>query len=329
MTGQLDERGPGPDGPARDRRHDQRTRGWLCSTRRCRHGDPHLLARRPGHRGPWPHSPPTPCPPRCARSRPRGGAAAGRPNRRRPVRRPRRLGAPAARRCRRPSSTASCSTWSAAHAATVLGHADPGTVHRGRAVQGPRLRLADRGRAAQPARRGHRAAAARDARLRPPRRHGARRAPARQLAPGDAGGPHRTPSTRSSTSWSGWRTACPPWPSRSWTPARSRPGWRHCFRGGRRCCPAARRRRRRRSGCRPPPPTSRSLESHRRRACSRVMTDVNAPLITEGRVTGLMPRCEKRSSVDYLKRVARRTCTQTRQRLRDHGGPRPRSRWPW
>ena len=45
-----------------------------------------------------------------------------------------------------------------AQAAAVLGHADPDAVARPACLPGPRLRLADRGRTAQPARRGHRAA---------------------------------------------------------------------------------------------------------------------------------------------------------------------------
>ena len=65
------------------------------------------------------------------------------------------------------------------HVAAVLGHASADGDRARARLQGPRLRLARRGRAAQPARRGDRPAAAADAGLRLPDRGGARRAPAR------------------------------------------------------------------------------------------------------------------------------------------------------
>ena len=88
-------------------------------------------------------------------------------------RRPRRSGWPGSPR---PSGTGCCSTWCAPRSPPVLGHADGRRDRAGPRLQGARLRLADRGRAAQPARRGDRAAAARDAGLRPPDAGRARRA---------------------------------------------------------------------------------------------------------------------------------------------------------
>jgi polyketide synthase 12 len=65
-----------------------------------------------------------------------------------------------------------------AQVATVLGHATRKRLRR-TAVQGPRLRLAHRGRTAQPPERRHRSATARHPRLRPPHPRCAHRLPAR------------------------------------------------------------------------------------------------------------------------------------------------------
>ena len=94
----------------------------------------------------------------------------------------------------------------------MLGHAGADAIEPDRAVQGPRLRLADRGRAAQPARRGHRAAAARDAGLRPPDAGRAGRATcatscsaARRAARRPPPAPRRDATSRSRSS--GWAAA--------------------------------------------------------------------------------------------------------------------------
>ena len=71
-----------------------------------------------------------------------------------------------------------CWTWCAAEAAASWRTRSPTAITPAEAVQGPGLRLADRGRAAQPARPRHRPAAARHARLRLPDAARARRPPA-------------------------------------------------------------------------------------------------------------------------------------------------------
>ena len=68
----------------------------------------------------------------------------------------------------RPSGTASCWNWSAAQVARACSATAPRRGRAGPGVQGARLRLAHRGRAAQPARQRHRPAAARHPGLRPP-----------------------------------------------------------------------------------------------------------------------------------------------------------------
>ena len=101
-----------------------------------------------------------------------------------------------------------------AEAAAVLGHASPEAVEAGRGVPGPGVRLADRGGAAEPAGRGHRAAAARHAGVRLPDAAGGRRSSLRaQIAgmPAAAAsadrGPRRWRASRS-RSW-GWAAGIP------------------------------------------------------------------------------------------------------------------------
>ena len=151
MTGHLDDADRAPArAAAASPPLGRRRRASRCSTPRCaapsrRAGAgaarPRRAARPPGRRRP---------------------AAAARPG---PRRRPRRpappapaatgagaapSGSPAGRADDR--GPARCSTWSAAQVAAVLGHAVAGRRRPDRRVHGPRLRLADRGRAAQPAR---------------------------------------------------------------------------------------------------------------------------------------------------------------------------------
>ena len=71
-------------------------------------------------------------------------------------------------RCRSRTGAASALDLVQAQAAAVLGHASRGRGRAGPGVQGTRIRLAGRGRTAQPAHPGHRAAAARHPGLRPP-----------------------------------------------------------------------------------------------------------------------------------------------------------------
>ena len=94
---------------------------------------------------------------------------------------------------RRPSAAEALLDLVRAQVAAVLGHAGGRRDRRDRRVHGPRLRLADRGRAAQPARRGHRPAAAGHAGLRLPDPGRARRPPARRAA---RRGPAATPDGR-------------------------------------------------------------------------------------------------------------------------------------
>ena len=177
-AGQRDDRpperrGPGPDQPRRDDRPGRRGRpGAARPGRRQGRGAAGADPAGPGRAA--------------GAGRPRRGAAAA-------VARPGgRPGAPARRRAGTRTAAGALRARLAAmaeaerdrllldlvraHAAAVLGHASPETVEAGPRVQGPRLRLADRGRAAQPAGRGHRAAAARHAGLRLPHPGGAGRA---------------------------------------------------------------------------------------------------------------------------------------------------------
>ena len=151
MTGDLGETDLSRMARRRGRCRCRPSRAWRCSTPALAPGEPVLVpaAAGPGRGGAGAR--PGRCPPLLrglVRGRCGGPAAAAR---RRPVNglAARLAGLSAAERPR-----LRCSTWSAAQAAAVLGHAGPDGGRARPGVQGARLRLADRGRAAQPARRG-------------------------------------------------------------------------------------------------------------------------------------------------------------------------------
>jgi NADP-dependent 3-hydroxy acid dehydrogenase YdfG len=164
----------------------------------------------PGRCARWP--PPARCRPCCAAScgRPRGGRCPERS----------RGGWRACRRTR-------ASVRPRPRARARRGRARPRVGRRGRrrpAVQGPRLRLARGGRAAQPPQRGRgRAPLPGDARLRPPDAGGRRRAPARhdrrRRRAAVARGPASARTSRSRSS--AWRAATPA----GWSRRRTCGGW--------------------------------------------------------------------------------------------------------
>ena len=113
------------------------------------------------------------------------------------------------------TATGRCSSWSERTSPTVLGHGARQTSDDGPRVQGAWLRLADGGRAAQPAERGHRAEASRhaDLRLSDSRRRGrqaaARQRSARRAPPAKACRAARRRGAMSRSRSSGWRAGTP------------------------------------------------------------------------------------------------------------------------
>ena len=161
MTGAPGRRRPGPDGRGRHAAARPRDEALALFDAALRAADAGAGAR-PGSTSPRCAPRPTPAPAAAARPGPVRRAPARPPTRRAPA-----TGSPRWPDGRPASARVLLDLVRAAGRRRARPRR-PRPIDAGPGLQGARLRLADRRRAAQPARRGHRAAAARHARLRPP-----------------------------------------------------------------------------------------------------------------------------------------------------------------